>query len=156
MERPWKEPSSATMRVRPVRRESLMAASVASVPELAKKTPEPAGAGAISRSRSASAIGRLGGEEVGDVDGRLRLLRHGLHEGRVAVAERVDGDAREQVEVALAVDVGDPAAVAGREHELGRAEDLDHGAGVALEQLAAGGHGAVVLLGWSGARGSDR
>ena len=44
------------MRLRPVRRESLIAASVASVPELAKKTPDPAGAEATDRSRSASAI----------------------------------------------------------------------------------------------------
>ena len=38
MVRPWKEPSMATMRVRPVRRVSLKAASLASVPELVKNT----------------------------------------------------------------------------------------------------------------------
>jgi hypothetical protein len=36
--RPWKEPSAATSFVRPVRRDSLKAASLASVPELVKKT----------------------------------------------------------------------------------------------------------------------
>ena len=54
MVRPWKPPSAATMRVRPVRRDSLTAASIASVPELAKKTAEPDGAPATSSSRSAS------------------------------------------------------------------------------------------------------
>lgn len=44
------------MRLRPVRRESLIAASVASVPELAKKTPDPSGALATHSSRSASAM----------------------------------------------------------------------------------------------------
>ena len=38
MVRPWKQPSAATRRVRPVRRVSLRAASLASAPELAKKT----------------------------------------------------------------------------------------------------------------------
>ena len=42
--------------MRPVRRESLIAASVASVPELAKKTPDPLGAAAIDNSRSARVI----------------------------------------------------------------------------------------------------
>ena len=52
--RPWNAPSAATIRVRPVRRASLTAASTASVPELAKKTAEPGGAAATSSSRSAS------------------------------------------------------------------------------------------------------
>ena len=38
MVRPWKEPSAATRWVRPVRRVSLKAASLASVPELVKNT----------------------------------------------------------------------------------------------------------------------
>ena len=42
--RPWKDPSAATMPVRPVRRASLIAASFASVPELHRKTREPSGA----------------------------------------------------------------------------------------------------------------
>ena len=43
MVRPWKPPSAATTWVRPVRRVSLNAASLASVPELARNTrPGPA------------------------------------------------------------------------------------------------------------------
>ena len=43
MVRPWKAPSAATRWVRPVRRVSLSAASLASAPELVKKTlPAPA------------------------------------------------------------------------------------------------------------------
>ena len=44
MVRPWKAPSAATTWVRPVRRVSLNAASLASVPELVKKTLPSAGA----------------------------------------------------------------------------------------------------------------
>ena len=44
IERPWKAPSIAISFVRPVRRVSLNAASLASVPELAKNTVEPPGA----------------------------------------------------------------------------------------------------------------
>ena len=54
MVRPWKAPSAATMPVRPVRRASLMAASIASAPLLQKKTAEPSGAPASESSRSAS------------------------------------------------------------------------------------------------------
>ena len=60
MVRPWNEPSSARIRGRPVRRAILNAASLASVPEFAKKTREPSGARASPSSRSASAI--WGGE----------------------------------------------------------------------------------------------
>ncbi len=52
--RPWKAPSAATMPVRPVRRASLTAASIASVPLLQKKTAQPSGAPASVSSRSAS------------------------------------------------------------------------------------------------------
>ncbi len=41
----------------------------------------------------------------------------------MAVAERVDRDPGEQVEVALAVDVNDVAPLPVREHRLGDAED---------------------------------
>ena len=56
MVRPWKAPSAATTWVRPVRRVSLNAASLASAPELAKNTlPAPARrAGRSSRSASAT------------------------------------------------------------------------------------------------------
>ena len=165
MERPWKDPSRATMRVRPVRRESLIAASVASVPELAKKTPEPLGAAAIDSSRSARAIAGSDVKKLRDVDRRLGLLGDRLDERGVAVAERVHGYAGQQVEVALAVDVGDPAAVTRGEDQLRGAEDLDHRAGIASEQLVAHRHGvssgvgvgatvgAAVGLGAESARG---
>ena len=52
MVRPWKAPSAATTLVRPVRRASLIAASLASAPELAKNTFGPA-APARTSSRSA-------------------------------------------------------------------------------------------------------
>ncbi len=54
MVRPWKAPSAATRRVRPVRRVSLSAASLASAPELAKKTLPVAGTRASSRSASST------------------------------------------------------------------------------------------------------
>src|SRR5690625_6221698 len=56
MVRPWKEFVSARMRGRPVRRAILKAASLASLPELAKKTPDPSGASASRSSFSASSI----------------------------------------------------------------------------------------------------
>ena len=43
MVRPWKEPSAATTWVRPVRRVSFSAASLASAPELVKNTLPTAG-----------------------------------------------------------------------------------------------------------------
>ena len=55
MVRPWKPPSAATMRVRPVRRAILNAASLASAPELHKKTRLPSGASHVRSSASASA-----------------------------------------------------------------------------------------------------
>ena len=57
MVRPWKDPSAATSRVRPVRRVSLRAASLASVPELLKNTrpvSDPLDHPSRPRSRSAS------------------------------------------------------------------------------------------------------
>ena len=59
MVRPWKAPSIAMMRVRPVRRVALKAASLASVPELQKKTFAPrSGWFTVAKpaSRSARAI----------------------------------------------------------------------------------------------------
>ena len=57
MVRPWKAPSAATTWVRPVRRVSLNAASLASAPELVKKTlPGPPASERGASSRSASAI----------------------------------------------------------------------------------------------------
>ena len=58
MVRPWKERSATTTRVRPVRRVSLKAASLASAPELQKNTRPPRSPDGSSRltSRSASAM----------------------------------------------------------------------------------------------------
>jgi hypothetical protein len=59
MVRPWKLPSATTTWVRPVRRVSLNAASLASVPELVKKTL-PAPGPWPSRVRSFSASSTCG------------------------------------------------------------------------------------------------
>ena len=55
MERPWKAFSAATIPARPVRRASLKQPSIASVPEFARNTADPAGASRSSSSRSARA-----------------------------------------------------------------------------------------------------
>jgi hypothetical protein len=62
-------------------------------------------------------LGR-GGEEVRDVAERRGLLSNGLHPGGMAVAERVDGDAGEQVEVLLARGIPHIGALAADEVEL--------------------------------------
>ncbi len=74
---------------------------------------------------------RLGGEEVGDVAERLELLCHGLEDRGVCMAQRVDGDAAEQVEVLLAVGIPDVGALAAYQHGLRRPERVHDGALVA-------------------------
>jgi hypothetical protein len=64
-----------------------------------------------------------------------RLLGHRLDERRVAVPEGVDGDAAEQIEIALAVDVDDIAALTVREHGLRDAEDREQRPGIPAEPL---------------------
>ena len=66
MVRPWKAPSAATTWVRPVRRVSLKAASLASAPELVKNTL-PAGAPSSVEQLLGELDLGLAGEEVGDV-----------------------------------------------------------------------------------------
>lgn len=56
--------------------------------------------------------GRLGGEEVGDVAQGGDLAADRLDDGGVAVAEGVDGDAADQVEVGGALGVGEDGALA--------------------------------------------
>ena len=85
MVRPWKAPSAATIRVRPVRRASLNAASLASAPELQKKTAEPAGARRMPEQPLGQRDLRRGGEEVGDVAERGEL---GGHASRPAAGGR--------------------------------------------------------------------
>ena len=72
MVRPWKAPSVATTWVRPVRRVSLNAASLASAPELAKNTL-PGVAEQVEQPLGQRDL-RLGGEEVGDVAEGAQLL----------------------------------------------------------------------------------
>ena len=67
---------------------------------------------------------RLAGEEVRDVAERLELVGDRLDQRRVGVAERVDGDAAEQVDVLLAVGVPDVGALAADERQLRRAEGV--------------------------------
>ena len=67
MVRPWKPPSAATTWVRPVRRVSLNAASLASAPELEKNTSRPGRRPSEREQPLGERDLRLGGEEVGDV-----------------------------------------------------------------------------------------
>ena len=104
MVRPWKAPSAATMWVRPVRRVSLNAASLASVPELEKKTRPSVdldGAGPSSRSSSFSASSTWGRlvKKFEMWPSVRELVVDGVDQRGVVVAERVDGDAAEQVDV---------------------------------------------------------
>ena len=110
MVRPWKPPSAATTWVRPVRRVSLNAASLASVPELVKNTLAGPASEQVDQLLGQLDLGRAG-EEVGDVAERLELLGDGRDQGRVAVAEGVDGDAAEQVDVLVALVVPDVGAL---------------------------------------------
>ena len=71
---------------------------------------------------------RLGGEEVRDVAERLELRRHRRDQGRVPVAERVDRDAAEEVDVLLAVGVPDVGALAADQRQLGRPEGVHQAA----------------------------
>ena len=139
MVRPWNAPSVATRWVRPVRRVSLSAASLASAPELEKNTL-PRRGGRHQRQQPLGELDlRRGGEEVGDVAERAQLGGHGLDEGGVGVAEGVDGDAAEEVEVLPALVVPDVGALAAHQRQLGRAEGVHQRRGVALQQLAHGG-----------------
>ena len=143
MVRPWKAPSRAMILVRvfrgvEFRRASLNAASLASVPELAKNTLEPAGALLSVEQLLGQRDLRGAGEEVGDVAQRGQLA--GDHRGheRVGVAHGVHCDAAEQVQVFLAVRVPDQAAGAADQDALRRAEDAHQGRGVTGQPLGTG------------------
>ena len=73
--------------MRPVRRDSLIAASVASVPELAKKTPTRWGAPLCDSSRSARAIGGSDVKKLETWIADSACLATRLHERGVTVAE---------------------------------------------------------------------
>ena len=93
--------------MRPVSRPILKAASLASAPELQKKT-RPSRPKQLEQPLG-ERDGRLGDEEVGDVAEGGDLAADGLDDGRVGVAERVDRDAADEVEVLVAVGVPDRA-----------------------------------------------
>ena len=113
MVRPWKPWSAATMTgaaLPCLRRTTLSAASLASVPELQKKTR------ASACEEAEQLLGEqhagLVDEEVAGVRDLADLVGDRRDDGGVRVAERGDRDARDQVEVAVAVGVPDLAALA--------------------------------------------
>src|SRR5699024_2255213 len=77
---------------------------------------------------------RRGGEEVAHVDQLRGLLRDRGDEVGVAVAERVDRDAAEQVQVAVPVGVPHPGTVPVGEDESRKAEDAEVTLAVAPQQ----------------------
>ena len=74
----------------------------------------------------------LAGEEVGDVAKGLQLGGDRLDQGRMGVAQGVDGDAAEEVDVLVAVGVPDVRPLAAGQHQLGRAERIHQRVGVPL------------------------
>ena len=139
--RPWKAPSAVITSGRPVSRLILKAISLASAPELQKKTRP--GRPASSSSRSASSDAGLVHRQVGDVPELLRLRGDRLDDLRVRVAEDRRRDAAEQVGVLAAVDVGQtvaPGAVVQRDRR--RLVVAHHHGRPAGGQLL----GAVVML----------
>src|SRR5579875_3727930 len=138
MVRPWNPPSAATITGRDGpwrRRTSLSAASLASVPVLAKNTRpsarlprrQPLGEGDLA----------LVQEQVRAVRQGTCLARHGLGQGRVTVAERADRDAGDEVQVPAAVRVPDEAALAPGQRDGRDAIGGHQRAGVALLQCGA-------------------
>ena len=134
----------ATTWVRPVRRVSLKAASLASAPELVKNTLPPPAAGPAASSRSASATCGSVAKKFETWPSVPQLPGDRLDQRRVGVAERVDRDAAEQVEVAVAVGVPDVGALAALQHQLRRAEGVHQRGGVALLQVGRCGEPAVM------------
>jgi hypothetical protein len=102
------------------RRASFSAASLASAPELQKKT-RSANVASVSLFASRSV-----GEPVRDVPDLARLLLDRLHHRRVAVAERRHGDAAREVDVHAPVLVPDARALAAHRQERRRREARDH------------------------------
>ncbi len=125
--RPWKAPSKVRMRYfsgwPPTDwrlRAILIAASLASTPELVKKTE--IGEGRVGQPpRQTLAVGHL--EEVGGVPELAGLGRQRLDEMGMGIAERGHGDAGAEVEIALAGRRRQPAAVAALEGDVGSRVD---------------------------------
>ena len=159
---PWKPRSTETTRVRPVAaRPILIAASIASVPELEKKTrPSLAGARPSSSSARIAPSALTPSPELPRRTELERLLERSLHP-RVVAPDIEHPEPAQPVEVAVAVPVvqvrafrARPAAVeadrAQHPHELrvdGACVELELVARVALEQLpdAELAHGLSVL-----------
>ena len=93
-------------------------------------------------------LGR-GGEEVGDVPQGGDLGGHSLDDRRVRVSQAVDGDARQQVDVLLAVGVPDVGATPPHQDPAGGAEGVHHGVGVAGQPAGVAGAGPFRLRGGS-------
>ena len=85
-----------------------------------------------------------GGEEVRDVAEGAELVAHGLNDRGVGVAQAVDGDAREEIGVLLAVGVPDVGALATDQDPAGGAEGIHDGAGVTLQPAGITGTAGVV------------
>ena len=110
MVRPWKAFCAATIFVRPVSRVSLNATSLASAPGVAEEDPGRHLGAQVADEGFGQGDARFGGVEVGDVPQGVQLGGHRLDDGGMPVAEDVDRDAGEQVEIGLAVGVGDHRA----------------------------------------------
>ena len=89
--------------------------------------------GLLHAREGAKALGQLflqgDAIEIGGVDQRAGLLRDGLGDDGMGVAQAADGDAREGVEVALAVLVGQPCAGAADEGHGKARIGIHHGGG---------------------------
>ena len=118
IERPWNEPSSATILVRPVLRAILKTASMASVPLVGEEDARAGRSVGQLRESLRERNLRLRCEEVGRLRERCRLARDRLHPTGVRVAKRSHGDAAKQVKVAVAVRVPHVGALAASEHAL--------------------------------------
>ena len=115
--RPWKPPSSATIRVRPVAlRAILSAASFASAPELQKNAC--AAFEALGEQRGEPQH-RLRPVEVRGMPEPVELLLRGRERTRRTMAETDNGDPGDEVEVLPPGVVPDPAALAAHDREVG-------------------------------------
>ena len=90
-----------------------------------KYPPRIAGAGDAAQALGEFEL-RWGGEIVGDMSERRDLAAHSIHEHRMCVAERVNRDASEKVEIAVAVDIPHMCALAAFEHREGWCERAHH------------------------------
>ena len=104
----------------------LNATSLASVPELQKNTRAPASAPSSPTSASASAMPGSVAYRFDVWPSVFSWRGDRLDDGGMAVAENVDGDAAEQVDVGLAVDVGDHGTVAAGQRQRRGAVVVHH------------------------------